>query len=65
MSYTDVGDIIAATPDLKTADNDAVVCTALRWAKRTTDAGVGDVADICAMLGVDLSGAIERARDAR
>ncbi|MGH3934172.1 MAG: hypothetical protein ACRDS1_04200, partial [Pseudonocardiaceae bacterium] len=44
-------------------DHDAAVCAVLRWAKRTTGADVADAGHVCAVLGLDLSGAVARARD--
>lgn len=62
----DVAVVPAKTaPECTPAQNDAAVCVALRWAQRTTGATVPDVADVCAVLGLDLSGALQRARDER
>lgn len=63
MSYTDIrGAFSEVIPDLKSADNDNAVCAVLRWAQRT-GADVADVGEVCAELGLDLSGALERARN--
>lgn len=62
MSYCDIrGAIPELIGDLKPADNDNAVCAVLRWAKRTS-ADVVDVSEACAELGLDLSGALQRAR---
>lgn len=67
--YPDVtADIIVPAvvpPEWTDADNDRVVCAVLPWAKCTTNADVADAGHVCAALGVDLSGALKRARDVR
>ena len=55
-------DITERVDDLKPEDNHATVCTVLKWAKRTRGADMVDVANLCAVLGLDLSDALQRAR---
>lgn len=68
MTMPAIGDVAVmpavTAADCSLADNDATVCAALRWAKRT-GADVADVGEVCAELGLDLSGALERARSKR
>lgn len=64
MTYQDIRDIPPPTPGLARAQNDAAVCTVLGWAKRTPGADAPGAAHVCAVLGLDLPGALERARDA-
>ncbi|MGH3993082.1 MAG: hypothetical protein ACRDSN_11550 [Pseudonocardiaceae bacterium] len=63
MSYCDIrGAIPPPTLGLTEAQHDAAVCAVLRWAKRTTGADAADAGHVCAVLGLDLSGALQRAR---
>lgn len=61
LRKTDVRDIAERVDDITVDQNDHAVCSVLRWALRT-GAGPTAAAQVCATLGLDLRGALARAR---
>jgi hypothetical protein len=63
IGKTDVRDVAGRVEEITHEDNDAAVCCVLRWASRSK-AGPTAAVQECSTLGLDLHGALVRARAA-
>lgn len=61
IGKTDVRDVAGRVEEITDESNDAMVCCVLRWAARSK-AGPTEAVKTCSSLGLDLHGALVRAR---
>jgi hypothetical protein len=61
VGKTDVRDVAERVEEISDDANDRAVCCVLRWAART-EAGPTAAVQACSTLGLDLLGALRRAR---